>query len=123
MFEPAPFQGSLPWCRGTVYATFSREEYPPGGGPAQARMNVGFAPDYSVGPPHPLSLSAGTVCAVRSTVTMQDLQTGQSTTQTVEVPWSPVSGGVSKDVFMPASGPVVGIVSTNPVPDQLTIEV
>ncbi len=89
-------------------------------------MNVGFAPDYSVAPPFPISLSAGTQCTVTATVTMQDLRTGRSLTQTWQIPWSPPAGGgsgVSQDVYMPAAGEVVGSVSTNPVPSQLTVVV
>ncbi|QIS20023.1 hypothetical protein [Nocardia terpenica] len=123
-FEPAHIDGG-PGCSGKVTAELSANQ----GQQARefadfidssARVTVNFTPD----PSNPLG-SAGTAnnCAIPATVTMRNLDTGASTTETRTTRYDGHYGWNAAFFTLNGSGRVAVQVSTNPNPSELTIDV
>ncbi|MEU7140804.1 hypothetical protein ABZ942_15235 [Nocardia sp. NPDC046473] len=128
-FEPAHIDGG-PGCVGTVSAEVSASQ----GQQARefadfidstARVTVSFTPDASSSPFGSLSAApAGpNNCAISTTVTMRNLNTGASMTDTRTTQYDSHYGWNSAFFTLDGSGPVAVQVSTNPAPAELTIDV
>ncbi|GAB2702239.1 hypothetical protein [Nocardia thraciensis] len=87
---------------------------------SSARVTVNFTPD-----PGPGSMSAapGGNCEISTTVTMRNLDTGASKTETRSTEYDGHYGWHAAFFTLDGSGRVTVQVSTNPNPSELTIDV
>ncbi|MBB5916157.1 hypothetical protein BJY24_005069 [Nocardia transvalensis] len=124
-FEPAQVNGSTPGCSGKVTAEVSAS---PGQQAREnanfidssARVTVNFTPDAN--PLGSISGSPGD-CEISATVTMRNLDTGASTTDTRTTEYDGHYGWHAAFFTLDGAGRVAVQVSTNPTPAELTIEV
>ncbi|MFI7001980.1 hypothetical protein [Nocardia sp. NPDC050175] len=128
-FEPAHIDGG-PGCSGTVTAEVSTSQ----GQQARefadfidssARVTVNFKPDPVSSPFGSLSAAPGgrNDCAIPATVTMRNLDTGASMTDTRSTQYDGHYGWNAAFFSLDGSGRVAVQVSTNPTPSELTIDV
>ncbi|MEV6769318.1 hypothetical protein AB0N05_11915 [Nocardia sp. NPDC051030] len=128
-FEPAHVDGG-PGCAGTVKTEVSASQ----GQQARefadfidssARVQVNFVADAAGGPAGSLSASqgGGDNCSISATVTMRNLDTGVSMTETRATQHDGHYGWNAAFFTLPGSGRVAVQVSTNPSPTELTIDV
>ncbi|MFF2556880.1 hypothetical protein ACFVUS_38155 [Nocardia sp. NPDC058058] len=127
-FEPAHADVG-PGCAGTVKAELSASQGQQAGEFADfidssSRVTINFTPDATNNPLGSLSASpANNDCQVTTTVTLRNLDTGASTTETRTTVHDGHYGWNAATVSLPGSGRVTAQVSTNPTPAELTIEV
>ncbi|MFB7724505.1 MULTISPECIES: hypothetical protein [unclassified Nocardia] len=127
-FDPAHVDVS-PGCAGTVKAELSASQGQQAGEFADfidssARVSVNFTPDAANNPLGSLSASpANNDCQVTTTVTMRNIDTGATTTDTRTTQHDGHYGWNAASFSLPGSGRVSVTVSTNPTPGELTIEV
>lgn len=131
--DPVSFDSAhvdiAPGCAGTVTAEVSASQ----GQQARefadfidsnARVTVNFTPDAADNPLGSLSASpGGDSCQVSTTVTLRNLDTGVSTTETRTTQHDGHYGWNAAFFTLPGSGRVAVQVSTNPNPAELTIDV
>ncbi|GAA5108641.1 hypothetical protein [Nocardia iowensis] len=128
-FEPAHIDAG-PGCAGTVTAEVSASQ----GQQARefadfidssARVTVNFAADAPSNPFGSLSAApgGGNNCAISTTVTMRNLDTGASTTETRTTQYDGHYGWNAAFFSLDGSGRVAVEVSTNPNPSELIIDV
>ncbi|MFI6044443.1 hypothetical protein ACIA8C_22640 [Nocardia sp. NPDC051321] len=128
-FEPAHIDGG-PGCVGTVSAEVSASQ----GQQARefadfidsmARVTVNFTPDATNNPFGSMSAAPGGTnnCAISTTVTMRNLNTGATVTDTRTTQYDGHYGWNAAFFTLDGSGPVAVQVSTNPTPSELTIDV
>ncbi|WP_405166384.1 hypothetical protein OG203_15595 [Nocardia sp. NBC_01499] len=126
-FEPAHVDAG-PGCSGTVSAEVSYSQ----GQQARefanfidssARVTVNFAPDAASNPFSSLSASMGNNCQISTTVTMRNLDTGVSNTETRTTEHDSHYGWNAAFFTLDGAGRVAVQVSTNPNPSELTIDV
>ncbi|MFE9583184.1 hypothetical protein ACFYO1_42890 [Nocardia sp. NPDC006044] len=119
-----------PGCAGTVNAEVSASQ----GQQARefadfidssARVTVNFAPDAAGNPLGSLSAApgGGNDCQVSTTVTMRNLDSGASITETKTTVHDGHYGWNAAFFTLPGSGRVAVQVSTNPSPSELVIDV
>ncbi|MFI5777303.1 hypothetical protein [Nocardia sp. NPDC051570] len=125
-FEPAQTTGPGPGCSGKVTAEVSASQ----GQQARefadfidssARVTVNFTPDTN--PLGSMSASPGGNCEIASTVTMRNLDTGASKTETRTTQYDGHYGWHAAFFTLDGSGRVSVQVSTNPNPCELIIDV
>ncbi|MEC3918374.1 hypothetical protein [Nocardia sp. CDC160] len=90
---------------------------------SSTRVTVGFTPDSGPAPSGSTSPSNAADCEVTTTVTMRNLDTGASMTDTQTTQYDSHYGWHAAFFTLPGSGHVAVQVSTNPSPSELTIEV
>ncbi|WP_067574633.1 hypothetical protein [Nocardia acidivorans] len=91
---------------------------------SNARVTVNFTPDTASNPLGSLSSSpTGDTCQVTTTVTMRNLDTGVSNTETRTTAHDGHYGWNAAFFTLPGSGRVAVQVSTNPTPAEVTIDV
>ncbi|WP_040815548.1 hypothetical protein [Nocardia concava] len=124
-FDSAPISPA-PGCSGKVTAEVSASQ----GQQARefadfidssTRVTVNFTPDTN--PAGSLSASPGDACEISTTVTMRNLDTGVSNTETKSTQYDGHYGWHAAFFTLPGSGRVSVSVSTNPTPAELTITV
>ncbi|MEU8896172.1 hypothetical protein [Nocardia sp. NPDC048505] len=122
-FDPARVQGTTPGCAGTANAEVSASQ----GQQARefadfidssARVMVNFQPDAN-----PLSSLSAQSCEIATTVTLRNLDTGASSTETRTTQYDGHYGWHAAFFTLPGSGRVAVTVSTNPNPAEVVIEV
>ncbi|GAB4585538.1 hypothetical protein [Nocardia sp. IFM 10818] len=125
-FEPAQVNGPEPGCSGKVTAELSASQ----GQQARefanfidstARVSVNFTPDTN--PVGSMSATPGGNCEISTTVTMRNLDTGASKTETRTTQYDGHYGWHAAFFTLDGSGRVAVQVSTNPNPAELIIDV
>ncbi|WP_433664082.1 hypothetical protein ACQPW1_19330 [Nocardia sp. CA-128927] len=128
-FDPARVDGG-PGCSGKATAEVSASQ----GQQARefadfidssARVTVNFTPDTASNPLGSMSAAPGGAndCQISTTVTMRNVDTGASTTETRTTEHDGHYGWNAAFFTLAGSGRVVVTVSTNPTPSELTIDV
>ncbi|GAB2519390.1 hypothetical protein GCM10027167_22950 [Nocardia heshunensis] len=90
---------------------------------SSVRVTVSFKVDAAANPLGSAAPNNGSNCQIPATVTMTNLDSGASDTQTKSTQYDGHYGWNSVIFSMPGSGRVAVSVSTNPTPDQLVINV
>ncbi|MFC9894751.1 hypothetical protein ACFVMC_13765 [Nocardia sp. NPDC127579] len=122
-FESAHAAGTTPGCAGTVRAEVSASR----GQQARefadfidsaARVAVNFTPD-----PNPLTSLSAQSCEVSATVTLHNLDTGATRTETRTTQYDGHYGWHAAFFTLEGAGRVAVQVSTNPTPPEVVIDV
>ncbi|MRH92230.1 hypothetical protein GFY24_33165 [Nocardia sp. SYP-A9097] len=117
-------------CAGTVRAEVSASQGQQAGEfvdfiDSSSRVQVNFTPDTNANPLDSLSASPGAAndCQVTTTVTMRNIDTGVSTTDTRTTAHDGHYGWNAAFFTLAGAGRVTVQVSTNPTPAEVTIDV
>ncbi|MEV0248541.1 hypothetical protein AB0H76_18220 [Nocardia sp. NPDC050712] len=122
-FDPAHVDGTAPGCSGTVNAEVSASQGQQAREGADfidstARVTVNFRPD-----PNPLGSISAQLCEISATVTMRNLDTGATLTETRATQYDGHYGWHAAFFTLAGSGRVAVQVSTNPTPPEVAIDV
>ncbi|WP_405487205.1 hypothetical protein [Nocardia sp. NBC_00511] len=126
-FDPAQVDPA-PGCSGKVTAELN---YSQGQQAAEfadfidssTRLTVNFTPDSTPANSLSASVNPGGNCEVSATVTLQNLDSGATTTETKTTQYDGHYGWHAAFFTLDGSGRVAATVSTNPTPSQLVIDV
>lgn len=128
-FDPAHVDAG-PGCVGTVSASASPQQGQQGGDHAtffdsSVQVRVGFKADADSTPSGSASPAptAGTGCSIPATVTVTNLDTGVTATDTQSTHYDSHYGWNAAWFHFPGSGRVSIQVSTNPTPTELIVDV
>ncbi|WP_194818687.1 hypothetical protein [Nocardia sp. XZ_19_385] len=122
-FDSAHATGTTPGCAGTVNAEITANQGQQARDFANfidssTRVTVNFKPD-----PNPLTSLSANSCEVSTTVTMTNLDTGATLTETRTTQYDGHYGWHAAFFTLNGSGRVAVQVSTNPSPPELVIDV